>query len=313
MAQLECGHFSNYEIGSESGNKPQVLGTRPLTPNENFARAIQCPDDEVNLAAASLYAAATENQELDVIAYQGRIAQLGARVKSRLTVQHTSYDFIGAICEVLFEEVGFTGDTRNYFDPKKSHLNQVIDRLKGNPVSLSVLYIEVARAAGVKVDGISLRKHFVVAAGSGDERMYIDPFHGGGLLSRKECIVSVLGKGKVSGADLDDLERKYLGPVKKRVILRRLLSNLKVAHEKHKQYDLALSASEHIQLLDPASLRNLSELAHLQTKVGNFGDAVDSLTRFLERAPAGSNTEQAESALRKLKAMAARGTEESGK
>ena len=313
VAQLECGNSSSVEIGSESGNKPQVLGIRPLTPNEYFARAIQCPDDEVNLAAASLYAAAAENPELDVIAYQGRIAQFGARVQSRLAVQHTNYDFIGAIYEVLFEEAGFTGDTKNYFDPKNSHLNEVIDRLKGNPVSLSILYIEVARAAGVKVDGISLRKHFVVAAGSGDERMYIDPFHGGGLLSRKECIVSVLGKGKVSGADLDDLERKYLGPVKKRVILRRLLSNLKVAHEKHRQYDLALSASEHIQLLDPASLRNLSELAHLQTKVGNFGDAVDSLTRFLERAPAGSNTEQAESALRKLKAMAARGTEESGK
>ena len=165
----------------------------------------------------------------------------------------------------------------------------------------------------MKVDGISLRKHFVVAVGSDDERMYVDPFHGGGLLSRKECIVSVLGRDKVSGADHDALERKYLGPVKKRVMLRRLLSNLKVAHEKHKQYDLALSASEQIQLLDPASLRNLSELAHLQTKVGNFGDAVDSLTRFLERSPAGSNTEQAESALRRLKAMAARGTEESGK
>jgi len=89
------------------------------------------------------------------------------------------------------------------------------------------------------------------------------------------------------------------------------MSNLKVAHEKHKQYDLALSASERIQLIDPKNLRNLSELAHLQTKVGNFGDAVDSLTKFLERAPAGSNTEQAESALSKLNALTMRGSEDS--
>ena len=312
-AELECGHSGNENIGSKSGNNPRVLGTRPLTPIEYFARAIRCPDDEINLTAASLYAAATERPGLDVIAYQGRIAQFGARVKSKLTAHHTNYDFIGAIYEVLFEEAGFTGDTKNYFDPKNSHLDEVIDRLKGNPVSLSVLYIEVARAAGVQVDGISLRKHFVVAVGTGDDRTYIDPFYGGGMLSRKECIVGVLGSDKTRGADLDDLERKFLGPVKKRAILRRLLSNLKVAHEKHKQYELALSASEQIQLLDPANLRNLSELAHLQTKVGNFGDAVDSLTRFLERAPAGSNTEQAENALRKLKAMAARGTEEPGK
>lgn len=288
------------------------LGTKPPTPNEYFARAIRCPDDEINLAAASLYAAATENPELDVIAYQGKIAQFGARVKSRLTVKHKNYDFIGAMYEVLFEEAGFAGDTKNYFDPNNNLLNEVIDSLKGNPVSLSILYIEVARSAGVKVDGISLRKHFVVAAGSGDERMYVDPYRRGGLLSRKECIASLVGKDKVSGVDLDDLERQYLTPVKKRVILRRLLSNLKVAREKHKEYELALSASEQIQLLDPASLRNLSELAHLQTKVGNFGDAVDSLTRFLEKSPAGSNTEQAENALRRLKAITARSNEESG-
>ena len=287
------------------------MGTSSLTPKENFARAIRCPDAEINLAAASLYAASNEFPELDVIAYQGRIAQFGVRVKSRLTAHHTNYDFIDAMHEVLFAELGFSGDSKNYFDPNNSHLSEVIDRLKGNPVALSILYMEVARVAGVAVDGISLRKHFVVAVGSGDERIYVDPFHKGGLLSRKECITNILGKDRVKNGDFDALERKFLTPAKKRTMLRRLLSNLKVAHEKHKQYELALSASERIQLLDPSNLRNLSELAHLQTKVGNFGDAVDSLTQFLERAPAGSNTEQAESALRKLKALTARGSEDS--
>lgn len=287
------------------------METRPLTPKEHFARVIRCPDDEINLAAASLYAAAEEQPDLDVIAYQGRIAQLGARVKSRLSGHQTSYDFIGAMHEVLFEEEGFAGDSKHYFNPNNSHLNEVIEGLKGNPIALSILYIEVARAAGKHVDGISLRKHFVVAVGFENERLYIDPFHGGGLLSRKECIISVLGEEKVNGGDLTDLERKFLVPARKRAMLRRLLNSLKVAHEKHKSYELALSASERIQLLDPSSLRNLSELAHLQTKVGNFGDAVDSLTQFLERAPAGSNTEQAESALRKLKAITARGSENS--
>jgi|TARA_B100000959_G_C14985881_1_gene625565 regulator of sirC expression with transglutaminase-like and TPR domain len=287
------------------------LGTSSLTPKENFARSIRCPDDEINLAAASLYAAATEFPDLDVIAYQGRIAQFGSRVKSRLAAHHTNYDFVGAMHEVLFDEAGFSGDSKNYFDPDNSHLNEVIDRLKGNPVALSILYIEVARVAGVAVDGISLRKHFVVAIGSDEERIYIDPFHRGGLLSRKECITNILGKDRVKNGDIDDLECKFLTPASKRVMLRRLLSNLKVAHEKHKQYELALSASERIQLLDPSNLRNLSELAHLQTKIGNFGDAVDSLTQFLERAPAGSNTEQAESALRKLKALTTRGPEDS--
>jgi len=270
-----------------------------------------CPDSELNLAAASLYAAAEEHPDLDVIAYQGRVAQLGMRVKSRIGGHHTSYDFVTAMHEVLFEESEFRGETKNYFDPHYSHLNVVIDNLRGNPIALSILYIEVARTVGVKVDGVSLGKHFVVGIGSGTERLYVDPYHSGGLLSRKECIDSMVGREKIGNGDYENLERTLLKPVKKRAILRRLLSNLKVAHEKQKQYELALSASERIQLLDPSSLRNLSELAHLQTKVGNFGDAVNSLTQFLERAPAGSNTEQAESALRKLKELTARGLEES--
>ncbi|MDA1280382.1 MAG: transglutaminase-like domain-containing protein [Chloroflexi bacterium] len=291
--------------------KPQNLGTRQTSPRDNFAKTVRCSDEEINLAAASLYSTAEEQPELDVIAYQGRIAQLGTRVKSRLSGLYSNYDFVNSMHEVLFDEEGFTGETKNYFNPGNNHLNEVIDRRKGNPVSLSILYIEVARAAGLAVDGISLRKHFVVAVGSGEERIYIDPFHSGGLLSRKECVVSILGNDHVLDGDFDDLEKKFLGPVSNRVILRRLLSNLKLTHEKHRQYELALAASERIQLLDPSSLKNLSELAHLQTKVGNFGDAVDSLTQFLERAPAGSNTEQAESALRKLKALTSRGNEDS--
>lgn len=282
-----------------------------LTPKEHFTRVTSCPDSELNLAAASLYAAAEEHPGLDVIAYQGRVAQLGMRVKSRIGGHYTSYDFVTAMHEVLFEESEFRGETKNYFDPHYSHLNVVIDKLRGNPIVLSILYIEVARTVGVKVDGISLGKHFVVGIGTGAERLYVDPYHSGGLLSRKECIVSMVGSKKIGNADYENLERTLLKPVTKRAMLRRLLSNLKVAHEKQKQYELALSASERIQLLDPSSLRNLSELAHLQTKVGNFGDAVNSLTQFLERAPAGSNTEQAESALRKLKEWAARDPEKS--
>ena len=287
------------------------MGTSSLSPKENFARAIRCPDDEINLGAAALYAASSEFPDLDVIAYQGRIAQFGIRVKDLLPANYSNFDFVDAMHEVLFDKAGFTGDSKDYFNPGNSHLNEVIDHLKGNPVTLSIFYIEVARVSGEKVRGISLRKHFVVVVGTGEDRIYIDPFHAGGLLSRKECITNILGKDNFKNSDLDDLERKCLKPASNRAILRRQLSNLKVAHEKHKQYDLALSASERIQLVDPTNLRNLSELAHLQTKVGNFGEALDSLTQFLERAPAGSNTEQAESALLKLKALTLRGSDDS--
>ena len=288
------------------------MGTKSLSPKDNFARAIRCPDSEINLSAASLYAASSESPNIDVIAYQGRIAQLGKRVKAILAPQHSSYDVASAMHEILFDQVGFKGDSKNYFDPKNSHLNEVIERCKGNPLALSILYIEVARVAGIQVNGIALRKHFVVAVGTGDEKIYVDPFHKGGLLSRKECLASILGEGNLKNSDNDELERKFLKPTSKRAIIRRLLSNIKVAHEKHKNYELALAASERIHLIDPANLNNLSDLAHLQTKVGNFGDAVDSLTQFLERSPAGTNTEQAVTALEKLRELTARTERKTG-
>ena len=175
-------------------NNSSVLGTTPSNPKENFARAVRCPDDEINLSSASLNAAAAEFPDLDVVAYQGLIAKLGVQVKSHLTAHHSIYDFVDVMYDVIFEEAGFKGNTKDYFDPNNNHINQVIDQKTGSPVALSILYMEVARTAGVLVDGISLRKHFVVAVGDGDDRLYVDPFYRGGLLSRKECIVSILGK-----------------------------------------------------------------------------------------------------------------------
>lgn len=287
------------------------METEPHTSKQNFARAVRCTDEEIDLAAASLYAVSHEHPDLDVIAYRGKIAQLGMRVKSKLPLQFDDYEFVSTMHEVLFDEVGLAGSTKDYFNPKNSHLNELIESLHGNPVTMSILYMEVARSAGMEVDGVSLRRHFVVGIGSGEERLYVDPFHGGGLLSRKECLTMIVGKDRISDLDLDSLEKKLLAPVGRKAVLRRLLGNLKVAHEKHKNYELALEAAERVQLLEPSNLRNLSELAHLQTKVGHFGDAVNSLTKFLAQAPADANTEQAESALRKLKALTARESQDS--
>jgi len=87
-------------------------------------------------------------------------------------------------------------------------------------------------------------------------------------------------------------------------------ADVKVAYDKNKNYELALSTSERLHLLNPSNLRHLNELAHLQTKVGNCGDAEDSRAQFLERSPAGSNTEHAENAFRKLQSLTTRGDEE---
>ena len=101
--------------------------------------------------------------------------------------------------------------------------------------------------------------------------------------------------------------QRITSPMESFAIIR---ADVKVAYDKNKNYELALSTSERLHLLNPSNLRHLNELAHLQTKVGNCGGAVDSRAQFLERSPAGSNTEHAENAFRKLQSLTTRGDEE---
>ncbi|MEX0761805.1 MAG: transglutaminase-like domain-containing protein [Dehalococcoidia bacterium] len=283
------------------------MGTPALSPRENFIRTVARPDGQVNLTAACLYVAAEEYHDLDVVAYTGRISLLAERAKARLAGKHSVYDAIHAINDLLFDEEGFQGNNDNYYDPRNSYLNDVLDRRLGIPITLSVLYMEIARRLGHRLRGIGMPGHFMLAAGHGASEIFIDPYHRGGLLSRRECVALAMRGRKTPGEQRPvTLARKLLPASDARAILRRLLTNMKLIFARQRDYERALKASERIQLLDPANWRNLTDLARLQAEVGQFMQAVNSLTEFLERAPAGTDTRQAEDALRQLRAITAR-------
>ena len=296
-----------------------ALGTPLLSPRENFIRLVSRPEGEINLAYAALQIAGEEYPGLDTVAYLGRIALLGERVKRRLPARHSVYDAIHAINHVLFEEEGFQGNNKDYYDPRNSYLNEVLDRGAGIPITLSVLYMEVARRAGHRLRGAGMPGHFLVAAGRGKSRIFIDAFHRGGLLSRKECIALAERSGalkvqrpkdrppgRLTGKELDAVERHVLPAVDTKTVLRRILINLKVLYARQRDYERALKASERIQVLSPDNWRNLSDLARFQAQVGQFSEAVTSLRAFLQRAPSGADTRQAKDALRQLLTLSGR-------
>ena len=273
------------------------------SPRENFIAAIAPPSREINLARAALYVAAEQEPELDVVAYLGRIALLSDAARKMLPGRHSVYDAIHTINELMYNVEGFKGNRENYYDPRNCLLNHVIDDKRGIPITLSIIYSEIARRVGHNLRGVGMPGHYLLAAGRGASEVFIDPFNSGGLLSRKECLGIALRGNRVPKGRLAALAGRLLPTSDKRATLKRLLVNLKLMHVKRNESDSALKCAERIQLLDPRDWRNLGELAGLQAEVGQYSRAVESFNTFLERAPANTDTSHAENALKQLKAM----------
>ena len=273
------------------------------SPRENFIAAISPQNRDINLARAALYIAAEQEPALDVVAYLGHIALLSNEARKMLPGRHSVYDAIHTINELMYKIEGFRGNRENYYEPKNCLLNYVIDDRRGIPITLSILYAEIARRLGHGLRGVGMPGHYLLAAGRGASEVFIDPFNNGGLLSRKECLGLALRGNRVPKGRLAALASRLLPTSDKRSTLKRLLVNLKMMHVKRSESDSALKCAERIQLLDPRDWRNLSELARLQAEVGQYSRAVESFNSFLERAPANTDTSHAEYALKQLKAM----------
>jgi regulator of sirC expression with transglutaminase-like and TPR domain len=273
------------------------------SPRENFITAIAPQNRDINLARAALYVAAEQEPDLDVVAYLGHIALLAGSARKMLPGRHSVYDAIHTINELMYKVEGFKGNRENYYDPKNCLLNYVIDDKRGIPITLAIIYSEIARRLGHNLRGVGMPGHYLLAAGRGASEVFIDPFNNGGLLSRKECLGLALRGNRVPKGRLAALASRLLPTSDKRSTLKRLLVNLKLMHIKRNESDSALKCAERIQLLDPRDWRNLSELARLQAEVGQYSRAVESFNSFLERAPANTDTSHAEHALKQLKAM----------
>src|SRR5258708_36521893 len=112
---------------------------------------------------------------------------MGSALRERLADEPRPERAVMALNRVLFQEEGFHGNAEEYYDPRNSYLNEVLDRRTGIPISLSTVYMEVARRAGLRVEGVGMPGHFIVRVVAGPRAILIDPFHAGTLLSEDDC------------------------------------------------------------------------------------------------------------------------------
>ena len=244
---------------------------------EAFAGIAAREDAAIDLAEAALWIAAEEHDGVDVAGSLERLDELAREAAQFLATASSDTERVVRLNEFLFEQKRFCGNQADYYNPKNSFLDTVLERRRGIPITLSVVYLEVARRLGLAAHGIGFPGHFLVSAG--EPPLLVDPFHGR-LVTRADCedlLEAALGPSA-------ELLPDHLQTIGSREILARLLQNLKRIHLKAEAYEAALACSERILLLLPEQVTELRDRGLIFAKLECFGPALDDLETFLERS-----------------------------
>ena len=247
------------------------------TAAERFATAVARGPD-LDLAEAALLIALEEYPTLSIPAYLEKLDDMALEARDRIRPDAPVDDRIDSLNAYVFDALGFKGNAEDYYDPRNSFLNEVIDRRLGLPITLSLVYIEVARRVGVTAHGIGLPGHFIVGAGDGPGRILIDPYHGGRRLTPADCARIVAG-------DAVPLREEHLAPVGKPQFLYRMLSNLKFVYLQGEASDKALRVIDKMRILEPASWIDVRDRGIVLHRLGRDPDARRELRRYLASVP----------------------------
>ena len=243
-----------------------------------FDRIVDAPDEEIDLARAALLIAATEYPALNVERELFRIDALAEGVAHRLDDDSPLYQ-LNTLSEYMFDELKFAGNHTNYYDPRNSFLNDVMERRLGIPITLSLLYIEVGKRLGIPLLGIGMPAHFIVRHRD-DPDVFVDPFHGGILLSEDECAQRL--KQATQGALA--WEAQFLEPVSCHAFIARMLRNLKVVYLQRRNYERVLSTIDRLIALQPQEAVEFRDRGVVNYRLGNYADALEDLRLYVGSA-----------------------------
>ena len=230
--------------------------------DERWRHIVTARAEEVSLAEGALLIAAGEYRDLDVARYLDRIDEMGATLRRRLRSDISPTDALIALNHYVFEDLGFRGNADDYYDPRNSFLNDVIDRKLGIPITLSVLYIEIGRRIGLPLHGVSFPAHFLVKCVLREGAIILDPYARGASLGMQDLQERL--KGIVANAELpSDLLTTMLTATGPREIFVRILRNLRAIYTTKGDRLKALSTCDRIIALlpeEPAEYRDRAEL-----------------------------------------------------
>jgi regulator of sirC expression with transglutaminase-like and TPR domain len=269
---------------------PLSLHARLPRVTEDLLRSLNEPGEA--LAPAAFAIAGVEYPALDAGPYLQRLERMGEAAAGRLQrYQGAGHQVhVATLNAYLYEELGFSGNREHYDDPRNSFLNEVFDRRMGIPISLAVVYLEIGRRAGVRLEGVNFPGHFLVRApaepaGSADD-LIIDPFHSGALLSEVDCR-HLLRQHVGEEAAFD---RTLLATATRQQIVVRMLVNLKRLYVRMRSFPQARAIADLLLAVDPSALSELRDRGLLAYHMEDFAAALKDLEAYLRLMPRGDAT-----------------------
>jgi regulator of sirC expression with transglutaminase-like and TPR domain len=260
-----------------------------------FAELIRTPEPDLDLARGALCIARIEHpdlipehalKQLDELAARSGAAGLGDGLRG-----------LHRLREFLFAEEGFRGNAEDYYDPRNSCLNDVLERRLGIPITLALVTMEVGARVGLQIQGIGLPGHFVVGAQLDADSVLLDPFHGGAVLTMdgaQKVVTRALGR------PVKLTEASFL-PCSRRQFLARMLGNLKAIYVSRRQWDKALEAIECLLAVDPDAADHLRDRGSVLVKLGQFHRGLGDWERYLRDHPESADAEAVRQQLRRVR------------
>lgn len=246
-----------------------------------FYREINQPDDSIDLAKAALYIALEEYPNCEPEEYLNALDAMADEVRDRLPAQHYPLRIIQTINRYLYDDLEFSGNEADYYDPRNSFLNEVIDRRTGIPITLSLVYLEVAKRIDFPMVGIGMPGHFLIKPNFEDAGIFVDAFNGGEILFPEDCQARL---SQIYGQPME-LQPAFLAPVSSKQLLGRMLGNLKAIYLNQRDAARVMGTIERILLLFPSALGELRDRGILYYQLGRLTEARRDLELYLTNAP----------------------------
>jgi regulator of sirC expression with transglutaminase-like and TPR domain len=275
-----------------------------------FAALLKRPEADLDLARACLMISQDAYPDLDLEHYLGEIDSLAMQLQNRLSAGAGVEERVIALNEFLFQELGYWGNTEDYYDPRNSYLNDVIERRTGIPITLSVLYMELGRRVGMACEGVSFPGHFLVRLKVRGGVLILDPFAGGAPQSEpelRERLARVIPEGVAAGVAVSDLPLdQFLEAASKRQILGRVLRNLKAIYRDTDRPEALLAVLNRMLVVHPDAPGELRDRGFVYQRLECWRPALQDLTDYLQRDPEAADVTEVRAALVELAARCAR-------
>ena len=242
-----------------------------------FSEAVTGANETVDLLGAALAIARIAFPDIETVFYSGELEQFSRSIRQQVDLSMPDEELINLVNIELFQNQGFRGNKEDYYNPDNSYLNRVLDRRLGIPITLSLVYMEVAERIGLKCEGIGFPSHFLVRCGSKESGVYIDVFNEGQLIARPVLDIWLEEQGFIGSAG-----EPLLAAITRRQILQRMLTNLRLALRRIDDFDHWLLATELQLVLEPWSAALFLERGMVHFSRKSFENSLEDLHRYIE-------------------------------